>query len=196
MKHENIIIHPDAKALIFDIDGTLADTMPVHYACWVEVLGSKGIDYRKDIFYKLAGMPTAAIIPEINRIYNTDLDVEEIVQKKEKAYINNIKKIRPIEPSVKLLKGYHGKLPVSAGTGSYRHIAELTLNAIGMDRYINILVTADDVERHKPYPETFLKCAELMGIQPRCCQVLEDTEIGFKAVKNAGMILTDINKYL
>ncbi len=192
----NIEIHPDAKALIFDIDGTLADSMPVHYDCWVEVLKNNGIQCNRDIIKQLTGIPTADIVLEINKMFNSDLDVETIVRQKEKAYIMNIKRVKPIKPVIDIVKEYYKKLPVSAGTGCYRNIAELTLKTINMYSYFDILVTADNVENHKPNPDTFLKCAELMKVAPEHCQVFEDTENGFLAAKNAGMILTDINKYL
>ena len=192
----NIEIHPNAKALIFDIDGTLADNMPVHYDCWVEVLKNNGIQCNRDIIKQLAGIPTAKIVPEINKMFNSNLDVETIVRQIEKAYIKNIKRVKPIKPIIDIVKEYYRKLPVSAGTGSYRHIAELTLKTINMYSYFDILVTADNVKHHKPNPDTFLKCAELMKVNPEHCQVFEDAENGFEAVKNAGMILTDINKYL
>ncbi len=191
-----IIIDPHAKGIIFDIDGTLADTMPVHYDCWVEVLKNNDIICNRDIIKQFAGIPIASIVLEINKMFNSNLDVKTIVKQKEEAYIRNISKVTPIGPVVDVVMQYYDKLPISAGTGNYRHIAELTLKRVKLDSYFDILVTADDVENHKPHPDTFLKCAELMNVKPEYCQVFEDTENGFKAVKNAGMILTDVNKYL
>lgn len=191
-----IEIHPDARALIFDIDGTLADTMSVHFNCWSEILKSKNVDYTKEVFYKYAGMPTADTVVKINEHYGINLDVEKTTNDKEKAYISNINKIKPIIPSFELVLEYYNKLPIAAGTGSYRYIAELNLKAIDVYQYIDVLVTADDIKKHKPHPETFLKCAELLNVEPKYCQVFEDAELGFRAVKSAGMILTDINMYL
>ncbi len=84
---------------------------------------------------------------------------------------------------------------MAVGTGGKRTIASETLQILGLDKYIPILVSADDVENHKPEPETFLKCAELMGISPRNCQVFEDANLGFQAAKAAGMMLTDVTPF-
>ncbi len=191
-----IDVHPDARGLIFDIDGTLADTMGIHLQAWKLVGKMHGFDYPEDLFYRLAGTPTRKIVPIVNERFSLTLDVESMVKEKEEAFIKCIRDVRPIEAVARIVREYNGKLPMSLGTGGTRDLAILTMRAIGMDCYFDILVSADDVEHHKPAPDTFLKCAELMGVEPARCQVFEDGEQGLEAARRAGMIPTDVRPYL
>jgi len=103
--------------------------------------------------------------------------------------------IKPMEPIASFAKKNHGKIPMSIGTGGGRRSAELILEAIGMRSYFQIIVTANDVKNHKPEPDTFLKCAELMGIEPDFCQVFEDGDKGIEAAIKAGMKVTDVRPF-
>jgi beta-phosphoglucomutase-like phosphatase (HAD superfamily) len=103
--------------------------------------------------------------------------------------------VTPIEPVIALVKKYHGRLPMSVGTGGHREAVERTLEIVGIRHYFDIIVTAHDVTRHKPHPDTFLRCAELMGVAPEECEVFEDGDLGLRAARNAGMIATDVSKW-
>jgi len=100
--------------------------------------------------------------------------------------------VTPIEPVIALVQKYHGKMPMSVGTGGHREAVEKTLEIIGLRKYFDILVTANDVTKHKPHPETFLRCAELMNVAPAECEVFEDGDLGIEAARRAGMIATDV----
>ncbi len=184
------------EGLIFDIDGTLADSMPVHYEAWKQAAARQGLDYPVDLFYEFAGTPTHKIVPLINERLGCSLDVEQTTDEKERLFLDMIHMVRPIEPVVGIVKAYHGKLPMSLGTGGTRDIALMTVRAIGLEGYFGILVASEDVERHKPHPDTFLECARLMGVRPERCQVFEDGERGLDAARRAGMIATDVRPWL
>lgn len=192
----NQLIHPDAKALIFDIDGTLVDTMPTHYQAWHQVLLQKGIHYPEEVFYEYAGIPTNTITQLLNKRFGYQLDIAEIFSLKNQAYIEKIFQVKPIEPITNLVFQYNGKLPMALGTGETREIATLNIKAAKLESYFQIIVTADDVINPKPDPETFLKCAALMQVAPRNCQVFEDSDKGLIAARNAGMIATDVRPFL
>lgn len=191
-----IEIDKRAKGLIFDMDGTVVDSMPVHFLAWKLTAREHGFEYTEELFYGLAGMPTHKIVPVVNERLGLALDPEEFSRRKEELFLENLKEVRPIEPVADIVRRYHGKLPMSIGTGGKRYIAELTLKMIGFDRYFDAIVAADDVENHKPFPDTFLKCAELMGIEPHLCQVFEDGDMGILAGERAGMIVTDVRPFL
>ena len=189
-------MNSNARALIFDLDGTLADSMPVHYRAWKQAALEHGFVYTEELFYSLAGMPTFKIVPVVNEKLGLNLDAQKFSRRKEELFLEYLKEVRPIKPVAELVYKYHGRLPMSVGTGGKKHIAELTVKMMGFDKYIDIIVSADDVEHHKPFPDTFLKCADLMGVEPQYCQVFEDGDMGILAAQRAGMIITDIRPYL
>ena len=185
-----------AKALIFDLDGTLIDNMPIHYRAWQRVAEEKGFEYPEELFYELAGIPTIKIVPLMNERLGINLEPEETTALKEKYFLEMIGEIPLIEETVSIVRTCHGKIPMSVGTGSRKEIAEKVLAATGLYNYFEIVITADDVANHKPAPDTFLRCAEAMGVEPRNCQVFEDGEQGLAAARSAGMIATDVRPFL
>lgn len=188
-------INPKAKALIFDLDGTLADTMPVHFLAYKHILSEYGIDFTPELFATLAGVPAVETIQKLNNQFGTNMDPEEIGHLKEREYEKMMHKMKPVEPVVDLLKKYHDKMPVSVGTGGYHRLAWKTLEILGLQDYFDILVSSEDVENTKPHPETFLKCAEKMGVPPQYCQVFEDGELGIQAADAAGMMSTLVTDF-
>lgn len=192
---KNLAKHPGAKALIFDLDGTLADTMPVHFLAYRKVLLEYGIDFQADLFTSLAGIPAVQTIEKLNEIFGTAMKPEEVGHYKEAVYEEMMHKMKPIDPVVDLVKKYHGELPMAVGTGGYHRLAWKSLEILGLDKYFDILVSANDVQHPKPHPETFLRCAELMGVEPHYCEVFEDGQPGMQAAKAAGMVATLVTPY-
>lgn len=192
---KTIDIFPTTKAFIFDLDGTLADTMPLHYETWVKTAKIMNFEFSLDFLKSCAGMPSSKIIDLLNEKNNRTIDPQKFSDMKEEFFAKEMHKIKEISAVTDLVYKYHGKIPMAVGTGGKRNIAAETLQILGLDKYITILVSADDVENHKPEPETFLKCAELMGISPENCQVFEDATLGFQAAKAAGMKVTDVTPF-
>ncbi len=188
-------INPKAKGLIFDLDGTIADTMPIHYIAWRNAASHFGIDFTVELFSELAGIPLYPTVQKLNEMFGKNIDPKEMGDAKEDEYENNMHKIRPITPVVDLIKKYKDQLPMAIGTGGCRRISQKALNIIGVDQYVDILISADDVQNHKPHPETFLRCAELMNIEPELCEVFEDGVLGIQAAETAGMMSVDVTKY-
>jgi beta-phosphoglucomutase-like phosphatase (HAD superfamily) len=188
-------IHPQAKALIFDLDGTLADSIPIHIHCWHETCKTFGYKFKEDVLYEMTGMPTLKFAEYIKKDSGCNLSVNEIMRLKQGHFYQLAHTIKPIKIMVGFVKNHYGKIPMSIGTGGGRRSSELILKAIDMLEYFNIIVTADDVTNYKPEPDTFLKCADLMGIDPKYCQVFEDGKPGMDAACQAGMIVTDVRKF-
>ena len=191
-----ITINDNIKGLIFDLNGTLVDSMQAHYEAWNDMAKYAGFEFPKDYFYALAGMPTIKIIKILSEKHNINLDPYELVKVKEEAYYTRLDRIKIIEPVVDVVKRYFEVLPMSIGTGGKRDVSIKVVKELGLDKYFNIMVAAEDVENHKPAPDTFLKCAELMKVLPEHCQVFEDGELGIEAAKAAGMAVTDVRHYL
>ena len=190
-----IKIEEGVKGLIFDLDGTIADTMPIHYIAWRNAAARYGIDFTIELFYKLAGIPLYPTVEKLNEIYGTNIDPREMGDAKEKEFEDNLWRTQPIEPVVEVVKKYYGKLPIAVGTGGSTQIAWKTLKIVGVDTYVNALVSSEDVRNFKPHPETFLRCAELMNVKPEDCQVFEDGMLGMQAARTAGMKLVDVTEY-
>lgn len=188
-------INSNAKALIFDLDGTIADTMPVHYIAYKQILKEYGIEFTAELFDTLAGIPAVGTIRKLNEIFGTSMDPEKVGLLKEKEYEKMMYLMKPVDPVVNIVKAYHKKLPMSIGTGGYRRLAWKTLEIIGVDSYFDILISAEDVEHSKPHPETFLKCAEKMEVDPKDCMVFEDGKLGMQAAQTAGMMAVNVTDY-
>jgi beta-phosphoglucomutase-like phosphatase (HAD superfamily) len=135
------------------------------------------------------------IVAIINEKHGLSLDLDTIAEEKEAAFLRNLDRVKPIEPVVRVLEDCYGRLPIAAGTGGYRRVATKILQNIGVWDRIDVLVASDDVIRHKPHPDTFLKCAESLGVPPEACLVFEDADLGFRAAKAAGMRVVDVRPY-
>jgi len=188
---------PGIKALIFDIDGTLADTMPAHFKAFRKVLGQYGIDFTQELFITLAGVPVEPQMHLIQKQFNPHgFEPKKVAREKEEEYFKTLDETKPIAPVFDLLKKYHSVLPIGCGTGGDRQMARRTLEVIGAIDKVEVIVSCDDVLHGKPAPDTFLRCAELLGVEPSSCQVFEDGVPGIEAALAAGMKVTDIRQYI
>ncbi|SFE35250.1 HAD family hydrolase [Thermophagus xiamenensis] len=190
-----ILIHSTTRGLIFDLDGTIADTMPAHFQAWKQTCEPYGINFTKELFMQLAGIPLYQTVEKLNQIFGTNMDPQKVGNEKEELFMSTLSQTKVIEPIAEIIRNYHGRLPMAVGTGGQRSVAKETLKVVEMDKYFDIIVSSDDITHPKPHPETFLSCAEQMGIPPHQCQVFEDGILGMQAAREAGMQVTDVNQY-
>ncbi|HLN71864.1 MAG TPA: HAD-IA family hydrolase [Prolixibacteraceae bacterium] len=189
-------IHPQAKALIFDLDGTLSDSLPVHIASWHVVCQKLNCTFDERIIVEMTGAPTISFAERIKKEQNLAIDAEKIVMMKQQEFRRNISLIKPHDAVINLMKSAYGRIPLAVGTGASRLSAMLQLQELGIDHFFDTIVTADDVSSHKPEPDTFLQCALHLNVEPKHCQVFEDGELGMMAARKAGMILTDVRPFV
>lgn len=174
-------------ALIFDLDGTLVDSMPLHLDAWEQTAAEFGLPFDRARLNSLGGIPTRKIVAMLAAEHDLAIDTEAFTRRKVALYLAQIDRVQVYPPMLELVKAQHGRRPMGVGTGSPRRHAEQILRQTGLDAYLPVLVSADDVDNHKPHPDTFLQVAQGLGVAPARCLVFEDTEIGLQAGRAAGM---------
>lgn len=175
------------RAVIFDLDGTLVDSMPLHLAAWQHAANQFGFAYDAETFYGWGGVPSRKIVGRINAAQMLNLDAEQVARVKTAHYAANIDQVIPIAETVALVAALHGRLPLAIGTGSPAVNARRILADTGLAGYFEAVISADDVNDHKPSGDTFLLAARQMRVAAGDCLVFEDTPIGFAAAEDAGM---------
>ena len=183
------------RGLIFDCDGTLVDTMPVHYHAWQMALSQAGIPLAEEEFYRLAGMPTLKIAQALARNHKSTMTGEEIAHRKEEAYIQRIPEIQRIEPVVDIARRERGRRGLAVASGGIHRIVDRQLQVAGLAELFPVVICVDDVEHGKPSPDSFLLAARRMGVKPDQCVVYEDGELGFQAAAAAGMVGIDVRPW-
>ncbi|MFK7770195.1 MAG: beta-phosphoglucomutase family hydrolase [Mariniblastus sp.] len=184
--------NPDSTGLIFDCDGTLADTMPLHFKAWNSVATKYGIDFDEKRFYAMAGQPTLHIVQVLLVEQSISGDAVAITEEKENAFLEFMPEVQPIQPIVEIARRYHGTKPMGVGSGSNRDVVFEVLKLIGVDDLFDVVVGAEDTERHKPEPDVFLEVARQIKVTPTECIVYEDADLGVEAAKRAGMKWFDV----
>jgi len=185
----------DFQAFLYDCDGTLADTMPLHKKSYVRVAAAAGVLIEESIIDEFAGLPVNNVVEEINKRYNSSFDPFLFAQQREEIFLNEyIDKTQPIEYVVNHLKAHVGKVKIGVVSGSKRGAVEHTLRLLGILQLADVLVCAGETPRGKPYPDPFLSAAEKLGISPQHCLVFEDGDAGTKSAEAAGMQWVRIDK--
>jgi beta-phosphoglucomutase family hydrolase len=184
------VTHP--QALIFDCDGTLADTMPLHWRAWQTVTRRYGLDFSQERFYKLGGVPAREILKLLSAEQNHPLDPLAVATEKEAAYIPFLPEIRAIEPVARIARENAGKLPMAVASGGIREHVNKVLEHVGLRLLFQAVVTSEDVQRQKPAPDIFLEAARRLGVPPQFCRAYEDTDLGLQAIRSAGMEAVDV----
>ena len=190
-----IDIPPHVRGLVFDCDGTIADTMPLHYQAWVAALREHDAELPEALFYEWAGIPTVKVIEILNERHGHAIPVREAAERKESLYVSLISRVEPIEPVVALVRGYAGRLPMAVATGATRAICSKTLRSLHLLEHFQAIVTADDVARGKPAPDIFIEAARRLGVDPAVCYAFEDADLGLEAARAAGMVAVDIRPH-
>jgi beta-phosphoglucomutase family hydrolase len=178
--------------IIFDCDGTLADTMPSHYEAWMKVLDRYELEMSEDRFYALGGWPTQRVAELLIGESGRQIDAAALSHEKEALFHDMLHLVQPIAPVVEIVRQHHGRLPMAVATGAVRSVCQRILNHIGIAHCFHAVVSSEDVERHKPAPDIFLEAARRLAVPPAHCRVYEDTDPGVEAARRAGMDYIDV----
>lgn len=179
----------DFAAYIFDLDGTLVDTMPLHYRAWNRAMQRAGLkeELSEDLFYSLGGMPTRGVARVFAKHYGIMIDVEKVFHEKEALFMEMMAEMKYIQPVVDFARKRHGQFPLSVASGGPKVIVNHTLQLMKLADLFPVVVTPEDVTHGKPSPEMFLLAAKKMGVAPEKCLVFEDAVPGIQAAEAAGM---------
>lgn len=186
-------LHHDYDGLVFDMDGTLADTMPTHFIAWSRSMAEHGIELSEERFYALGGVPAPVIVDMLAREQGKSVDAHAVAEAKEALFLDLIGDVQPVVPVRAIAEFHREHIPMAIATGSPKWMAEKILKALGVRDWFAAVVGSEDVLNPKPAPDTFLRAAELIGVDPTRCHAFEDTKLGIESAKNAGMTVIDIN---
>ena len=185
--------------LIFDMDGTVIDTMPSHAKAWEMVGQHFGYPFNGNLLYEMGGAPVKTIALEMMKRHAMPLDqLNNVIELKREYGKEVIMKHAALLPAANVVRSFYAKKPLALGTGSHRAMTEILLDKFDFEKYFSAIVTAEDIQNHKPAPDTFLRCAELIKVKPQRCLVFEDGDLGIQAGLRAGMDVFDVrvNKLL
>ena len=175
------------QAYLFDCDGTIVDSMPLHYIAWKQALGEWGCTLDEDLFYSWGGKPPVEIIAALNQLRDLKMPIEAVAERKESLYFSLLHDLKPIPEVLEQIVAQHDQIPFAVVSGSTRESIVNSLAAVGLLDCFSILVGSEDYARSKPAPDAFLTAAARLGVAPKDCLVFEDTDMGIQAATAAGM---------
>jgi beta-phosphoglucomutase-like phosphatase (HAD superfamily) len=187
---------PGTAALLFDCDGTLADTMTLHYDAWRETLLCYGVDCPRSFIDTHAGVPTHGIVAEINKLWGLSLDGDRVTAEKEGRFSERIHLAVPVEEVLATAHAYFGKLPMAVVSGGTKEMVHAILETINAIHLFPVIITANDPVAPKPSPDVFLEAARRLNVPAEQCHVFEDGDPGIVAAERAGMTCTDVRVVL
>jgi len=182
--------HP--RGLIFDFDGTLVDTMPIHWRAWQAVRARHGFHFTEDRFYALGGVPSRDILKMIKHEQGHGYDPLAVAKEKEVEYLALIDHVAPIRNIVRIAQAHYGRLPMGVASGGTRRVVERVLAHLRIRHLFVAVVTSDDVTNQKPAPDIFLEAARRIAVPPQRCRAYEDTDLGLRAIRAARMEAVDV----
>ena len=186
----------EIKGIIFDCDGTLADTMPLHWRAWQVITQKHKLHFPEDRFYALGGVPSRDILKMLGEEQGVSIDHIAVSHEKENAYLPLMAQVEPIHAVVEIAKANHGKIPMAVASGGTQTIICQVLEHLKIRHLFDAVVTSEMVKNQKPAPDIFLEAARLIGVPPQFCRGYEDTDLGMQAIRDAGMEAVDVRALL
>jgi beta-phosphoglucomutase family hydrolase len=184
------------KGLIFDCDGTLADTMPLHWHAWQMVTQRHGLHFPEDRFYSLGGVPSRDILKMLAGEQGRSLDHIAVAHEKEETYLPLMAQVEPVHAVVEIAKANYGKIPMAVASGGTEKIITMVLEQLNIRHLFAAIVTSEMVKNQKPAPDIFLEAARRIGVEPKFCRAYEDTDLGLQAIRAAGMDAVDVRELI
>lgn len=181
------------QAFLFDLDGTLADSMPLHNQAWIATFAQRGCSITEEIILEYAGVQNPRTVELLNERFGWKLDPHELAEEKEARFFTKIEKVVPVAAVLAIARANLHKSRAIVSGGS-RDLVGKILNALQLAEIFPMRVCAEDTKLGKPNPDPFLKAAELLGVKPEQCLVFEDGDPGIQAAKAAGMGVVKVGR--
>jgi len=178
--------HP-FRAFLFDCDGTIADSMPIHFIAWNRALAKYNCPFPEDLFYAWGGRSVGDIIRALNKDHGLNMPVQAVETDKENLYLDLLPQLKGVPDVIAHIRESHGRIPFAVVSGSPRESVVRTLTTLGILDLFEVLVCAGEYKHSKPSPEPFLMAAQKLNIPPADCLVFEDAEMGIQSAIAAGM---------
>jgi HAD superfamily hydrolase (TIGR01509 family) len=179
------------KAYLFDCDGTIVDSMPLHYVAWKKALDECGCEFPENVFYAWGGMPAAEVIATLSAQQGLALNADKVAHRKELLYYEMLPQLQAVPEVLEHITHNYAlgneRIPMAVVSGSTRDSVTRSLEILGILDRFETLVCAGDYAKSKPDPEPFLIAAERLGVAAKDCLVFEDTEMGIQSATAAGM---------
>jgi beta-phosphoglucomutase family hydrolase len=175
------------RAYLFDCDGTIVDSMPLHYIAWKKSLAEWNCPFQEELFYAWGGRPVTEIIAALNEQHGLAMPVDAVAKRKEELYYELLPQVKAIPEVIEHVEAQHGRIPLAVVSGSRRNSVVGSLTALHLLDKFDTLVCAEDYTRGKPAPDCFLVAAARLDVDPKDCLVFEDTDMGIEAATAAGM---------
>jgi HAD superfamily hydrolase (TIGR01509 family) len=180
------------RAYLFDCDGTIVDSMPLHYIAWKTAFAEWNCPFPEDLFYSWGGKPTREIIATLNEMHGLAMPVEALAEHKEELYFKMLPQLKAIPEVMEIIEAEHGRIPFAVVSGGRRISVTKALSALHLMDKFETIVGSEDYVNSKPAPDAFLLAAQRLGIAPQHCLAFEDTDMGIAAAVAAGMATVKI----
>jgi HAD superfamily hydrolase (TIGR01509 family) len=183
------VLRQSKKAILWDLDGVISDSYSFHLAAWQETFAKKSIELTKEAFTNLFGTRNDFIIGSTVGNELPERDVRKMVQEKEEAFRQKATgRIKPLPGAVRLLNALkNGNFRLSLVSSAPKENIDLALSELDLAGIFNCIVSGQEVFESKPSPQIYLLAAERLQARPCDCVVIEDSPLGVKAAKSAGM---------
>jgi beta-phosphoglucomutase family hydrolase len=175
------------QAYLFDCDGTIVDSMPLHYVAWTKALAEQNCDFSEDLFYEWGGVSVTEAVQRLNQRHGLQMSPEQVSRRKEDFYLQNLPQLKAIPEVLEEIEANHGRIPLAVVSGSTRESVTASLSTVKLLDRFETMVCAGEYEKGKPDPEAFLQAAAKLNVPPASCLVFEDADLGIQAAIAAGM---------
>lgn len=190
--NRQIAPQPPYAGLIFDCDGTIAHTLPVHFLAWQAAFNPYGATLAKDWYHERTGLTAEEFIESFNQAFGYTIDAQQVDVERQRQFTDLIHQVQEVEAVAAIARAHYGKVPMAVASNGQRSVVEATIEAIQLRPLFETIVTLNDVELGKPAPNLFLLAAKRMGVAPEQCIVYEDSDLGLEAARRAGMRWIDV----